>query len=83
MLHKWDGYDEWERVEAQVRALEEEAYVAGDAITMRDHSDASAYQDAGGDEEVEVDVNFESRRAHLIEHFNYLHSQRYNVNRIR
>lgn len=82
MIHQWDGYDDWEAVEAHVRQMEEEANIeTGDAITMRERG---TYMDlSNNDGEVEVDDDFDTRRAHLIEHFMYLHSNRYNVNRIR
>lgn len=85
MIHKWDGYDDWEKVEAQVRQLEEDAsrVEEGDSMTMRDRSDATLYRtDPTGDDEVEVDIDFDRRRSHLIEHFNYLRNRGYNVNRI-
>lgn len=90
MIHQWDGYDNWEEVEAQVRLLESEEGAhfnsgSGDAITMRDRSNntASYYRDASGDEEVEIDNDFDTRRAKLIKHFTYLHNEKYNVNCIR
>lgn len=81
MLHKWDGYDDWEAVEAQVRQLEDESRIEeGDAITMRDRTD---YYNDTGEDETEIDIDFDTRRGHLIGHFTYLRGQGYNVNRIR
>lgn len=83
MLHSWDGYDDWEDVEEQVRQLEETArFDIGDSITMRDRSNPTVYQDEGTDE-LEIDSEFDERRSRLIEHFTYLQSKNYNVNRIR
>lgn len=80
MLHEWDGYDNWEEVEEEALRFDDECQAeVGDTLTMRDRSDTTY---AHGDNDVEVDVDFDIRRQHLIDHFMYLRSQRYNVNRI-
>ena len=77
MLHDWDGYDNWESVETNLRALEEMFDASDRWMFMRDHS----YY---GTNEVDDDIQdgFFARRSALIAHYMYLKSRQYNVNRL-
>ena len=73
MIHDWDGYDNWENAEEAIAMMQggESTVFAADRMTMRDHQWSGFYQDAAADDETEQDNEFDSRRAQLIEHYNY------------
>ena len=77
MIHDWDGYDNWEDVDEAILRMQggEVAVFGADRMTMRDHDWVGFYEDDAADDETEQDDEFDSRRAKLIEHYNYNKAQ--------